>query len=289
MTFVYRRRIPEEVIAGKPLGRHVHYDSRNEGYPFRPRAVQTLRDVLWHFHIPVLDQGNLGSCTGNALVDSLGSDPLYATVPTGTVLDEALAVKVYSLATQLDPYPGTYPPNDTGSDGIDASKAAQKLGLISGYTHSTDLASMQQAVMQQPVMIGINWYSSFDAPASNGMVSISSGAYIRGGHEVAVVGMSATNGTFLAQNSWGADWGVNGTFQFSFATMDRLLSEEGDCTVPLPVNSPPPPPEPEPAALPRELEFAQTAIPWANQTRTRPDLVLLKAAIRKWQARAQIE
>lgn len=289
-VLIERRRIPEERIPGKPLGRHIHTDSRSARYPFRPATVRDLTSVLWHRDIAVLDQGNLGSCTGNALVGAVGTDPIYPTLPSNHVaLDEALAVKVYSLATSLDSYPGQYPPNDTGSDGLDACKAAVQLGLISGYTHATDVTSMQQALMQQPVIIGINWYSSFDNPSSNGTVSISSNAYVRGGHEVEVLGMDPGTGMFLAENSWGPDWGFNGTFQFSFDTMTRLLAEGGDCTVPQALNNPPTPtptPTPEPAALDRERALESVAGPWAAKARFRSDLVDLKAAIQAWEKRA---
>jgi hypothetical protein len=292
-VYIYQRHIPEERIPGKPLGRHYHYDSRNELYPFRPfRGTRELAPVKWTRHIPILDQGNLGSCTGNALTGCLGSSPVYDSLPSGhPALDEALAVKIYSLATTLDSEPGSYPPTDTGSDGISASKAAQKFGLISNYTHCTDLPTMQQAMMQQSTAIGINWYSSFDAPDSSGLVSISSNAYVRGGHEVEVIGMDPTTNRFLAANSWGTNYGANGYFQFSFATMERLLSEQGDCTVPLALSTPPTPPPgpaptPEPAALPREIALNDVAGPWAAQRRTRPDLVELQNAIKAWEAEA---
>lgn len=291
-VLIERRRIPEEKVEGKPLGRHVHRDSRSALYPFRPFTIRDLTSVLWHRDISTLDQGNLGSCTGNAFIGAVGTDPLYATLPVDhATLDESLAVKVYSLATSLDPYPGQYPPTDTGSDGIDVCKAGVQMGLISGYTHSTDLASMQQALMTQPVIIGINWYSSFDSPrATDGMVSISSSAYVRGGHEVEVLGMDPDAKTFLAVNSWGPSWGYHGTFQFSFDTMTRLLAEDGDCTVPQALNNPPPPPppSPEPAALDREKELFATAGPWAKSHRVRSDLVQLQAAIQRWEQRAQL-
>jgi len=290
-VLIQRRRIPEERVEGKPLGRHVHKDSRSALYSFMPGQIRDLTSVLWHRDIAVLDQGNLGSCTGNALTGALGTDPLYAALPAShPALDENEAVKIYSLATSLDPYPGQYPPTDTGSDGIDVCKAAVQLGLISGYTHSTDLASMQQALMIQPVIIGINWYSSFDSPnPANGMVSISSNAYVRGGHEVEVLGMDADAKTFLAVNSWGPNWGYHGTFQFSFDTMTRLLAEDGDCTVPQALDNPPQPhPQPEPPALDREKELFATAGPWAEKARMRSDLVKLKAAIQHWEGRANL-
>jgi papain like protease len=287
---VTRIRIPEVVVPGKRLGRHIHIDSRSEAYPFVPRHTLALTSVLWNRRIPILDQGNLGSCTGNAITGALGTDPDFGTLSAATqaTLNEDLAVKIYSKATAIDPYPGQYPPDDTGSDGIDVAKVARSMGLISGYTHATDLASMQQAIMQQPVIIGINWYDSFDNPDSNGYVTISSGAQVRGGHEIVVEGMDPgqTKMQFRAANSWSDSWGANGYFYFSFATMTRLLGEGGDVTVPLPLSVSPPQPQPQPAALDREVALNAVAGPWAAQTRTRPDLVILKNAIVTWQQSA---
>src|SRR5579862_1268869 len=134
---IYRRHIPEYRLEGMPLGRHVHFDSRSEQYPFTPKdGPRDLTSVLWTRRVPIFDQGNLGSCTGNATVGAVGTDPSFADLSAAVQksLSEALAIKVYSNATKLDSYPGNYPPDDTGSDGIDACKAAKALGLISGYT-----------------------------------------------------------------------------------------------------------------------------------------------------------
>lgn len=46
------------------LGRVVDHDERSRLY--QARLATTQRSVLWGHHAPVLDQGELGSCTGNA-------------------------------------------------------------------------------------------------------------------------------------------------------------------------------------------------------------------------------
>jgi hypothetical protein len=275
---IYRERIPEFSIPGHPLGRHIHTDSRSELYPFVPYRTQALAPVLWTRHTPILDQGQMGSCVGNAFVGAIGSSPLFEGLPAShPALDEAEAVKVYCLAV-VDGQ-GVSCSTDPGSDGIDGANAAKKLGLIGGYTHCTDLPTMQQALMQGPVCIGINWYDSFDNPSSTGMVSISKGAQVRGGHEVVVVGMDPGTQIFAADNSWSTSWGLNGTFQFSFATMTRLLSESGDCTVPLPdsvIPTPPPPPSIDNFATEWGAGLPTGIQAWCRMTRTRPDLVILK-------------
>ena len=88
--------------------------------------------------------------------------------------------------------------------------------------------------MIRPVIFRITWWSSFDKPSSTGYVSIKRGAYVRGGHEVVAVGIDVSAKRVWFYNSWGASWGLKGRFCLSWATLTRLLSEQGDCTVPIP-------------------------------------------------------
>jgi hypothetical protein len=146
----------------KPLGRNVVHDSRNLAYRHQ-RSAPVLVTRLHTRRVPILDQGNVGSCTGNAQVGVMGTEPAYAnTLPfggyrDGTVLDEAMALKVYSTAEAIDG-DGPYPPNDNGSSGPSAAKAAMQLGLISGYTHCLSLLDVLDALQTSAVSIGINWY-----------------------------------------------------------------------------------------------------------------------------------
>lgn len=248
-TMIYVERIPEFMVPGKRLGRHIRRDDRSAAFLFTgtaaPKAVTHAR------HIPILDQGNLGSCTGNALTGALGCDPDWDDLPAGhPVLDEKEAVHLYSVATTLDSAPGQYPPDDTGSDGISVCKAAQQAGLLSGYQHCLSVPHMAAALQAGPVIIGIAWYDSFDQPDSSGLISIAPGASIRGGHEVLVRGVDPGKQEFFADNSWGASWGDKGSFRFAYETMDRLFGEQGDCTVPVPISKPAPTPTPAPTPQP---------------------------------------
>jgi len=196
--------------------------------------------------VPIFDQGSLGSCTGNAAVGAVGTWPLIEAIPVNqqSGLNEAEAVHIYSIATTLDTSPGSYPPDDTGSDGVSVAKACKSAGLISGYTHCFSLAAVQAALQTTPVIIGINWYSGFDNPNAAGFVKVSGS--VRGGHEVCLVAIDVVAKTVTAANSWGASWGAAGYFTFSWADLERLLSEQGDATVLLPLTAPAPVPVPVP-------------------------------------------
>lgn len=244
---IYRRRYDEIPVAGKPLGRHVMVDSRSAAYVFRPVATVPVMSTTWTRNAPIFDQGNLGSCTGNAITGALSCAPLWPALPKGhPTLDEAEAVRLYGLATQLDGYPGSYPPDDSGSDGTSACKAAQRSGLISGYLHAATLDAMLQALMAGPVIMGLDWYDSFDYPDTSGVVDIEPGAVVRGGHEVLARGVHTDAKLIMLDNSWGTSWGAAGSFYMHYETVASLLASDGDCTVPLPLSSPVPTPTPVP-------------------------------------------
>lgn len=240
--------IEEIVVPGKRLGRHVDTRLRQLARPY-PGPRKTVASVTWTRNIPILNQGDIGACTGNAMTGALGTGPLFAALPAGVTLDENEALKLYSAAEDIDG-DGPYPPNDNGSTGPSVAKAAEDDGLISGFTHYTDLESALQALMDGPVILGVNWYSSFDTPAADGTVSVGAGAYIRGGHEVLARIVDADAQTIGLDNSWGTSYGAGGSFKMSFTTLERLLAESGDCTAPQPLKVPAPapaPPAPSPA------------------------------------------
>jgi hypothetical protein len=244
---IYHDQIEEQVIPGRRLGRHVHHDSRSLLYPWQQSGVP-LQDVLLARHISILDQGNVGSCTGNAETGALGTDPLYGTLPADrqAALNEQFALDLYSAAENIDG-DGPYPPNDNGSTGLSVCKAAQNDGLISGYVHCLSLADVLDAISAgHAVILGTNWYDSMDNPDSSGLVSISPGAQVRGGHEYLARGIDTANHLVRLDNSWGTGFGDQGSFTYSWATLERLLSEQGDGTVSVPLTQPAPTPQPIP-------------------------------------------
>ncbi len=207
------------------LGRLVEHDPRSRNFP--APVAETLVTTFHRRHSRVLDQGDLGSCTGNAMAGLLGTDPHYVSRAKPT-RNERLAVELYSLATELDDVAGVYPPDDTGSTGLGVARAARQLGLIGGYAHAFGVDHVLGALVLGPVIVGVNWYDSFDVP-TNGVVEIGVGAQVRGGHEFELVGLDMSVGRVRAVNSWGTGWGVRGRFEFSFDTLRRLLAEDGDC------------------------------------------------------------
>jgi hypothetical protein len=213
-------------VAGRRLGRHVLHDPRSREFQ-AARASKVISVTHAASGLP-LNQGEIGSCTANALCGALDSAPDNK---SGNLYDETKAVQLYELETKLEGEP--YPPNDPGGSGLMVCKAAKQLGWISAYHHAFGIQHALEALVLQPVITGVNWYTSFDTPGPNGLVAIAPGATVRGGHEVVADGIDAGNELVWFWNSWGTAYGLGGRFSMSFTTWEQLLSEQGDVTVPL--------------------------------------------------------
>ena len=220
--------IPETKVPGRRLGRHIEHDSRSKSFEATTRKA-SLVTKYWKRHVAPFDQGDLGSCTGNAMAGVLGTDPFYGSV---SPVNEQLAIDIYSAATRLDYVRGHYPPDDTGSSGLAAAKAAARMGLIHGYHHAFTLNGCLASLGHVgPVIVGVNWYEGFDVPHGTGAQLVIEGQ-VRGGHEVELLGVEVENRLVYGVNSWGPSWGNGGYFSLAFETLERLLAEDGDCTVP---------------------------------------------------------
>lgn len=247
------------------LGRHVNHDSQSRRYPVDTTGL-TIASVRHHRRIAVLDQGNLGSCTGNAGIGLLGTDPNYDTLPAtgGYALNQQGAIKLYGDATRIDPYPGEYPPEDTGSDGLSVAKVLKAAGDISGFAWAFSLDDALKALSASPLITGIPWYNSMFSPGPDGLVRVSGS--LAGGHEIVVDEYDAARGWVGFTNSWGSSWGLAGRFYLQAEDWGALLAQQGDVTAFVPATAPAPvpvPPEPGPATV--DEVFASALRPWATQ------------------------
>lgn len=81
------------------------------------------------------------------------------------------------------------------------------------------------------VAVGTNWYQSMFAPFEYNReywISIEAGSRVAGGHCYCLFRMSDRREGFRIMNSWGTSWPPS---WISYATLERLLSENGEAAV----------------------------------------------------------
>jgi Papain family cysteine protease len=262
-------------------GRHVEHDPRSLNFAQGVLPRSAVRSVEWTRRIPILDQKNTGSCTGNATTGLLGTDSQGRTASTTVTisaagaaashgvfsegvytLDEDFALKVYRLNTILDGIPGEYPTEDTGSTGVACGKSLKALGLATGYKHAFSMDALKSALQSGPVLLGLPWLKSMFDTATDGRISVKASSGMAGGHEIECSRYDAEKGQFWIPNSWSESWGVQGWAYFSEADLAYLLSQQGDVTIP--TLSAPAPVPPTPAPVDADNEFAAAAHKWLS-------------------------
>jgi C1A family cysteine protease len=192
----------------------------------------------------VFDQGQLGSCTANAVAAALQFD-----------LSLDLATRRARRRSRLDLYygerslEGELGQGDTGAYGRDGFKFAQQTGVLleerwpydittyagpppSGYKRyklTKPYALVPQGIdeikavlsNEQTVAFGFSVYDSFesDATANTGVVTMPGpGESEIGGHEMLICGYLANDPDHaLVRNSWGSAWGQGGYCRFPWA------------------------------------------------------------------------
>ena len=212
------------MTAPRALGRLCNHDPRSLAHPAATTGAH--RPLTHRTYGPVLDQGQVGSCVGNAAAHALNTKGVHR-VPSH-IKDEADALDIYAAATRLDPWPGSYPGQDTGTDANSAAKALRDAGLIVSWSHVFGLDHLLGALQLAPVMLGISWHESMFDPDADGFVHPDGN--VVGGHETLIRGDDA-KGSVLVRNSWGPGWGLKGHYRLTYDDLAALLADNGDATV----------------------------------------------------------
>jgi len=223
---------PETIrVPGKPLGR-VRLVNWSEVAHHLPVRI-TERETRWwapNTTAP-LDQQDLGACTGFAVGGTASTEPY------GWALTAEDCRALYHRATQIDAFPGEWPPTDTGSTGLSAFEAAVEAGYFTGCAMAGGpgaLTAVVEALQTRPGALGLSWYDGMDEPAPDGQIRPT--GRIRGGHEVEVLAVDMTLRRVYIRNSWG-EWGLvvggrSGYAWLSFDDLSALLESDGDATFP---------------------------------------------------------
>jgi hypothetical protein len=212
------------------LGRHVEHDPRSRLHPHSATpssGVIPPGDIQWARHSPILDQGDIGCCTGAAMTGWLGCEP-HTTPEVAARCTLDLAHVLYQRATMLDNIPGIWPPDDTGSSGLAVAKAAKKLGWIDAYRWAFSAGSLTAALTAGPVVVGMPWYEGMSTPDRDGRLWPH--GEIVGGHEVLIRGLIGRD--LILSNSWGEGWGLKGEALLPLDVWAMLRKQQADVVVP---------------------------------------------------------
>ncbi|WP_407310692.1 C1 family peptidase [Desulfosporosinus sp. SB140] len=199
---------------------------------------------------PVVDQGELGSCTANAIASGLRE---YLELQAGKLMPLS-RLWLYWEERKLE---GTVD-EDAGASIRDGMKILNKFGCppeidwpydtskftqtppaksfadavqytIKEYHRVSNLIALKTALAEgYPVVIGIKIYETFesDQVAQTGIVPLPQhGEQYLGGHAVLAVGYKddaqiKNEGVVICRNSWGRTWGDNGYFYLPYRYFD---------------------------------------------------------------------
>src|SRR6185437_870347 len=226
---------------------------------------------------PVFDQGQLGSCTANALLGAYEYEMLKQKEPLmnlsrlylyyqerameGTVSQDAGAeiqdgVKVLQTTgvcrESLWPYDiskfAVTPPAAAAAD-------AGSHHVINAQRLSGTAADIKQTLVNgTPIVFGIEVYDSFQTPTSDstGVIAMPGpNDNVEGGHAIVIVGYDDNKQLFKFRNSWGAGWGDRGYGYLPYAYVtDSNLSSDFWVLSSVSDNAPTPPPTPTPTPAP---------------------------------------
>lgn len=211
------------------LGRQVVHDPRSRGFEF-PRTVDLPTRSFRHriYNPRPLPRQRIGACTG---VDACVKCNTVGNRVTGVVLGMGYAERIYSRATQLDPWQGEYPPTDTGSSGLAACKASKEAGLVERYEWIFGgVDQVLTALRTKPVGVGAWWHAEmFNPDPQTGLVELTGGRV--GGHQWTVYGWDKHLDAFEGLCWWGADFGDEGSFRIRRRDLATLLADSGDAHV----------------------------------------------------------
>jgi len=196
---------------------------------------------------PIYDQGQLGSCTANAICALAGYNNLLfvgsrlfvyynervlentVNEDSGATLEDGMiSLKKYGVCKD------TLWPYNIQKFAVRPTEncyANAKKHLALEVTNVTnDILSIKQSLFHgYPLVVGIMIYESFETQvvAKTGMVPMPLPTEtLLGGHAVVIVGYDDTKKLWIMRNSWGASWGIKGYFYLPYEYLTSPMASD---------------------------------------------------------------
>jgi len=194
---------------------------------------------------PVYDQGQLGSCTGNAIAGAYAFAKAKETGGTTFMTPSRLFIYYNERAMEHTIK------QDAGAQIRDGIKTVVKSGVctektwpyvITAFKKKPSAAAFKEGLLNQavsyarvpqtleamktclasgfPVVFGFSVYEAFESAevAKSGVLNLPTASeQCLGGHAVLCVGFDDASQRFIVRNSWGASWGQSGYFTMPYA------------------------------------------------------------------------
>ncbi|MGO9643589.1 MAG: C1 family peptidase [Candidatus Bathyarchaeia archaeon] len=203
---------------------------------------------------PIYDQGQLGSCTANAIAGALQFDEIKEKQPqvftpsrlfiyynerviehtVNTDSGAQIRDGIKTIAAQGDCPENLWPYHITEFAVKPPQKCydqALKFKAIQ-YQRLTQITNQMKGCLASgyPFVFGFTVYESFESPqvAKTGHAPMPAPSEkVIGGHAVVAVGYNDSQSWFIVRNSWGPSWGMNGYFTLPYTyLLDNNLSND---------------------------------------------------------------
>ena len=240
--------------AATKMAKHHRLNPRHHRRPGRARATPEATNICSATHLAncaTLDQGETGSCTGNAHVMAISTQPF----PGATHCNETDARAAYQGGTCIDnscqvpctctsctkAFCPTTSANDTGSQTGSVVQWMVDVGWLGSFTTADTTATLESCLVRGPAVIGIDFYNSMFTPTANGQLQVTTSSGLAGGHDMNVAILDITHriapvDAVWVHNSWGDTWGwcIDNECGYAWIAVSDLtkLHFDGDCPTP---------------------------------------------------------
>lgn len=183
--------------------------------------------VFWQPPAIVLNQYAEGACVGGGVTHARGTRPGRGKIFNQMMFD------VYNRAKQIDEWEGV---DYEGTSVRAGMMVGRENGWWTGFKWAFDTHDVRAALETGPLVIGVEWregmYTAFGG-------QLRPKGKVVGGHCVVLTGYTRHHKrlggpAFRIRNSWGDDWGLNGSAYIKVDDLNLILFEAGgEAAVPI--------------------------------------------------------